>query len=67
LAFVLSGAHLGYLPTHIAAPWVASGRLRALLPKQLSFSVNFYLGSHRGRQPSEAQKAFVADLFSTFA
>jgi DNA-binding transcriptional LysR family regulator len=67
LAFVLSGAHLGYLPTHIAAPWVAAGRLRALLPKQLSFSVNFYLGSHRGRQPSEAQKAFVADLFSTFA
>lgn len=66
LAFVLSGAHLGYLPAHVAAPWVAAGRLRALLPEQLSFSVNFHLGSHRGRQPSEAQKAFTADLLAAF-
>ncbi|MEN0108542.1 MAG: substrate-binding domain-containing protein, partial [Pseudomonas sp.] len=67
LAFVLSGAHLGYLPTHVAAPWVAAGQLRALLPEQLAFNVSFYLGSHRGRQPSEAQKAFVTDLLAAFA
>jgi len=66
LAFVLSGAHLGYLPTHVAAPWIASGQLRAVLPHSLGFAVQFHVGSHRGRQPSEAQNAFVADLFSVF-
>lgn len=66
LAFILSGAHLGYVPNHIAAPWVKAGKLRAILPKQLGFTVQFHLGNHRGRQPSEAQQAFVEDLFSAF-
>ncbi|TWC33227.1 LysR family transcriptional regulator [Pseudomonas sp. SJZ079] len=67
LAFLLSGAHIGYLPQHIAAPWEARGLLRALLPERLGFSVQFHLSSHRGRQPSEAQQAFVADLLGAFA
>lgn len=67
LAFVLSGAHIGYLPRHIAAPWEARGLLRALLPEQLGFTVQFQLTHHRGRQPSEAQQAFVADLLAAFA
>lgn len=67
LAFVLSGAHIGYLPRHIAAPWQASGLLRALLPEQLGFSVQFHLANHRGRQPSEAQLAMVKDLLTTFS
>ncbi|WPC07200.1 LysR family transcriptional regulator [Pseudomonas benzenivorans] len=67
LAFVLSGAHIGYLPRHIAAPWEARGRLRALLPEEFGFSVQFRLASHRGRQPSEAQLAFVDDLLGAFA
>ncbi|HBX56996.1 LysR family transcriptional regulator [Pseudomonas sp. UBA2684] len=66
LAFVLSGAHIGYLPQHIAAPWQARGLLRALLPEQLGFSVQFQLTHHRGRQPSEAQQAFSEDLLSAF-
>lgn len=67
LAFVLSGAHIGYLPRHIAAPWVARGQLRALLAEQLGFSVRFHLASHRGRAPSEAQCAMVEDLLGAFA
>ncbi|WP_137974796.1 LysR family transcriptional regulator [Pseudomonas sp. F(2018)] len=67
LAFILSGAHIGYLPQHIAAPWVARGQLRALQPQQLSFSVEFRLAQHRGRQPSEAQQAFSEDLLASFA
>jgi DNA-binding transcriptional LysR family regulator len=66
LAFVLSGAHIGYLPQHIAAPWEARDQLRALLPGQLDFSVQFQLARHRGRQPSEAQRAFVEDLLDAF-
>jgi LysR family transcriptional regulator, transcriptional activator for bauABCD operon len=67
LAFILSGAHIGYLPRHIAAPWLARGRLRELLGKQLGFDVQFHLASHRGRQPSETQRAFVEDLQAAFA
>lgn len=67
LAFILSGAHIGYLPRHIAAPWKARGLLRALLPEVYGFTVQFHLASHRGRQPSEAQQAFVTDLLAAFA
>ncbi|MEX6501861.1 LysR family transcriptional regulator [Pseudomonas zhanjiangensis] len=66
LAFILSGAHIGYLPRHIAAPWIARGQLRALLAEPLGFSVRFDLASHRGRQPSEAQRAMVEDLLTAF-
>lgn len=67
LAFVLSGAHIGYLPRHIAAPWVTRGQLRALLAQPLGFSVQFDLASHRGREPSEAQRAMVEDLLTAFS
>ncbi|MBF7731534.1 LysR family transcriptional regulator [Pseudomonas sp. N040] len=67
LAFILSGAHIGYLPEHIAAPWLASGQLRALLPAQLGFRVQFHLANHRGRHPGDAQRALVEDLLAAFA
>ncbi|WP_043308117.1 LysR family transcriptional regulator [Pseudomonas sp. ML96] len=66
LAFILSGAHIGYLPQHVAAPWIASGQLRELLPNEVGFSVQFRLTRHRGRQPSEAQQALNADLLASF-
>ncbi|UUY09032.1 LysR family transcriptional regulator [Pseudomonas sp. J452] len=67
LAFVLSGAHIGYLPEHIAAPWVARGQLQVVQPEQQGFSVEFRLAQHRGRQPSEAQKALIEDLLAVCA
>lgn len=65
LAFILSGAHLGYLPEHIALPWVERGGLRAL-PGKWDFTVQFRLASHRGHPASEAQKAFADDLLDAF-
>ncbi len=67
LAFVLSGAHVGYLPRHVAAPWVERGILRPLLPQHLDFNVAFRLARHRARQPSEAQQALEEDLLIAFA
>jgi LysR family transcriptional regulator, transcriptional activator for bauABCD operon len=67
LAFILSGQHVGYLPEHIAAPWLASGRLRALQAEELGFEVQFHLASHRGQHPSDAQRAFSEDLLAAFA
>lgn len=65
LAFILSGAHLGYLPEHVAELWVARGSLHAL-PGEWDFTVQFRLASHRGHSASEAQKAFTEDLLSAF-
>lgn len=65
LAFILSGAHLGYLPEHVAEPWIARGSLHAL-PGEWDFTVQFRLASHRGHSASEAQKAFTEDLLSAF-
>ena len=67
LAFILSGRHIGYLPEHIAAPWLASGRLRPLQAEALGFEVQFHLASHRGQHPSDAQRAFAEDLQAAFA
>lgn len=67
LAFILSGQHIGYLPEHIAAPWLASGRLRPLLADALGFEVQFHLASHRGQHPGDAQRAFSEDLLAAFA
>lgn len=66
LAFIVSGAHLGYLPEHIALPWVNRGQLRAL-PGIWDFTVQFRLASHRGHPPSEAQHAFSEDLLNAFS
>ena len=66
LALILSGAHIGYLPEHIAARWLAKGRLRVMLPTELGFNVQFHLASHRGRHPGDAQRALVEDLQQAF-
>ncbi|MDH1072353.1 LysR family transcriptional regulator [Pseudomonas nitroreducens] len=66
LAFILSGAHIGYLPRHVAQPWIERGQLRELLPGELGFDVAFSLTRHRGRHPGDAEQAFVSDLLAAF-
>ena len=62
LSFILSGAHIGYLPRHIAAPWQARGLLKALGPEELSFTVQVGRPARRSwrcwqtcRRPSPAR------------
>jgi DNA-binding transcriptional LysR family regulator len=66
LACILSGAHIGYLPQHVAAPWIERGQLRELLPGELGFDVAFSLTRHRGRHPGDAEQAFASDLLAAF-
>ncbi|RIJ13405.1 LysR family transcriptional regulator [Pseudomonas sp. 91RF] len=66
LAFVLSGKHLGYLPSHYARQWQDKGLLRPVLEDELSFEVAFHLARHRAQVPGDAQKAFEEDLLSAF-
>ena len=59
-------AHIGYLPRHVAQPWIERGQLRELLPGELGFDVAFSLTRHRGRHPGDAEQAFVSDLLAAF-
>jgi DNA-binding transcriptional LysR family regulator len=42
---VLSGAYLGFLPTHYAEHWVRRGELRPILPDQFTYDVPHYLAA----------------------
>ena len=38
---IISGLFIGYLPEHYAQPWVDENRLRAILPEEMSYDVEF--------------------------
>ena len=59
---VFSGTYVGYLPTHYAAPWVAKGQLRALLPGQLAYHAVFHCITRKGPRPKGALKCFLQAL-----
>lgn len=61
---VLAGTHLGYLPAHYAAPWIASGHMRALHPETLHYAVQHSMITHIGHPQSEAVRAFIDDLLA---
>jgi len=67
LAFILSGKHIGYLPSHFARDWQDKGLLKPVNRPDLSFDVAFHLARHRAQVPGEAQLAFEEDLLSAFA
>ncbi|MFW9081498.1 LysR family transcriptional regulator [Pseudomonas sp. P2757] len=66
LAFILSGKHVGYLPSHFARSWQDKGLLRSVREGELSFEVAFHLARHRAQVPGDAQKAFEEDLLAAF-
>lgn len=45
--FVLAGTHVGYLPEHLAAPWVADGRLRAIDPETYFYELPMSLAARQ--------------------
>lgn len=59
---ILSGAYLGYLPEHYAASWVSEGRLRRLLPEQLTYGAPFSMIVRRGGAKLPLVQQFIDDL-----
>jgi DNA-binding transcriptional LysR family regulator len=59
---ILSGAYLGYLPEHYAAPWVAEGRLKPLMPERLSYVAPFSMIARRGTAELRVVSLFIEDL-----
>ena len=64
--FILSGAHVGFLPDHVAAPWVAAGKMRRLLASKLSHTVEFQLATPRNSGGGEVLHAFCDALAEQF-
>ncbi len=58
---ILSGRHLGYLPTHFAQPYVQQGLLAAVNPAELYYEVPFHMVTRR-RGRGELVTAFIEDL-----
>ncbi len=56
-----------WAPLRMNARLPSTCSLRALLPEELGFAVEFRLARHRARQPSEAQRALEEDLLAAFA
>ena len=64
---MLSGIYIGYLPRHVAAKFVAEGRLRELLPAEMSRSFDVSLISRRSQRTSAVVSAFRQELMAAHA
>jgi DNA-binding transcriptional LysR family regulator len=59
---VLSGLYIGYLPTHVAKPWVDAARLRHLAPEALLRKTDVVLINRRSQRHNVVVDAFRAEL-----
>lgn len=59
---ILTGCFIGYLPDHLARPWIEAGRLRALAPERERFVTDFVTVTRRGRRPHRVLEAFLEAL-----
>lgn len=56
------GAHLGYLPEHYAAPYVAAGLLHALDVSTFSYDVDITMVAKKRTRQDDITAAFVDDM-----
>ena len=47
VAFILSARGVGYIPDHIARPWIEAGQMKVLLPEAFNKTIPVYLGVRR--------------------
>lgn len=59
---ILTGRYIGYLPEHLAAPWLAAGRLRALPVIDGDYLTPFVAVTRRDRRPHRVLEAFLGAL-----
>ncbi len=59
---VLSGRHLGYLPTHFAQPYVEAGMLVPLNSAFMHYRVKFHMVTRRPPHRNEIVRAFMEDV-----
>lgn len=66
LIFILSGAHISFLPEHVAKPWLDAGKVKELLPAEFGYNVDFQLTTPNRQDLSEALIVFRDHIIETF-
>ncbi|WP_336333142.1 LysR family transcriptional regulator [Pseudomonas putida] len=64
LIFILSGAHISFLPVHLAEPWVEAGKLRELAAEEFSYDVEFQLATAKRYNESDILAEFKRCVLS---
>ena len=59
---IASGRFLGFLPTHYARPWVASGEMRAIDHLGIEWRSPFFLATRVSPQPPQIVRVFRDDM-----
>lgn len=59
---ILTGRFIGFLPEHVAAQWVAAGKMRALRATTQYYRTPFVLVTRRDRRPNRVVDAFLSFL-----
>ncbi|MCJ8273315.1 MAG: LysR family transcriptional regulator [Psychrosphaera sp.] len=63
VAFLIhTGSYIGYLPTHYAKQWLASGEIRALRPDKFNYSTNYHAVTRKGARPNLILETFLKEL-----
>lgn len=62
LAMILSGAYIGFMPDKYVQPYVDSGQLRRLLPKQKGYELGLAAVTRSHRKSSRARELFIEIL-----
>lgn len=60
--FILSGRYIGFLPQHVAQPWVDQDRMRPLLEQKLGYQNPIYLTTRKTEQQTPILTAFLKEL-----
>lgn len=66
LILILSGAFIGFVPDHAAAPWVAQGMLRQLRPDLFTYSCTFDAVTRRGPGSGTMAESFLEELAKAY-
>ncbi|CEP34432.1 MULTISPECIES: LysR family transcriptional regulator [Halomonadaceae] len=56
---ILTGRFIGFLPEHVAAQWVAAGKMRALHAATQHYRIPFVLITRHDRRPNRVVDAFL--------
>ncbi|MDQ7731939.1 LysR family transcriptional regulator [Halomonas sp. SpR1] len=62
---ILTGRFIGFLPEHVAAQWVAAGKMRALHTNTQHYRIPFVLITRHDRRPNRVVDAFLRFIKSS--
>lgn len=59
---ILTGLYIGYLPTHFAERWLSQGSIRALLPKEHTYSTPYAAITRKAARPNRVLESYLKHL-----